>query len=148
MQGPTPVSALLHSSTMVCSGIYLFIRISTIYEIKYYNYILIIASITIVLASFSSFFLYDIKKIIALSTCSQIGYMFLSLGLTGISNSLFHLFTHGFFKALLFLLSGILIHSFSGSLKNTNLNYNSYFNEQDYRKFGGFLSKFRSTFIY
>lgn len=148
MQGPTPVSALLHSSTMVCSGIYLFIRISPLYELKYYNYILIISSITIVLGSLSSFFLYDIKKIIALSTCSQIGYMFIALGLSGVSNSLFHLFSHGYFKALLFLLSGILIHSYTGSLKNTNKSYHSYFNEQDYRKFGGLLLKLRTTYIY
>ena len=124
MQGPTPVSALLHAATMVTAGIYLLIRVKEILSDEILIIIIIIGTITLFFGSLSSLFLFDIKKIIALSTCSQIGYMLLAIGLKNFNNSLFHLFTHGFFKALLFLCSGILIHAL--------------FNEQDFRKFGAF----------
>ena len=107
MAGPTPVSALLHAATMVTAGIYLTNRLEII-EISNINYL--IGIITIVIGSIASLFQFDIKKIIAFSTASQLGYMYISsIGLSK-DLSIFHLFTHGFFKALLFLIAGIIIH--------------------------------------
>lgn len=134
MQGPTPVSALLHAATMVTAGIFLLIRVKDFFIEDIFIIIMIIGTITLFLGSLSSLFLYDIKKIIALSTCSQIGYMYLSIGFQQYNLSLFHLFTHGFFKALLFICSGILIHSL--------------FNEQDFRKFGSFIYSSNNTYIF
>lgn len=136
MAGPTPVSALLHAATMVTAGIYILLKTkiillnaNPIIEIM----ILLIGSLTILFAGISSLNQYDIKKVIAYSTCSQIGYMFFALALfKPFDSSLFHLFTHGFFKALLFLSAGLLIHSF--------------LYEQDLRKYGLFI--FKSPLFY
>lgn len=113
MEGPTPVSALLHAATMVTAGIFLTLRCSSILE--YANFttspLIIIGSITAVYAGICALVQYDIKKIIAYSTCSQLGYMFLIAGLNFYSLSITHLINHAFFKALLFLSAGAVIHN-------------------------------------
>jgi len=112
MEGPTPVSALIHAATMVTAGILLLFRISSILTTLPYILltILVLGSCTAVLSGFVASYQTDLKKIIAYSTCSQLGYMFFSCGLTMYSASLFHLLSHGFFKALLFLVAGSIIH--------------------------------------
>lgn len=111
MEGPTPVSALLHAATMVTAGIFLVLRVSPCFE--YSNFILffifLFGGITSFVFSLTAVFQYDIKKIIAYSTCSQLGYMFFSCGMSGYQIAIFHLFNHAFFKALLFLGAGIII---------------------------------------
>jgi NADH-ubiquinone oxidoreductase chain 5 len=129
MEGPTPVSALLHAATMVTAGVFLVIRCS--YFIEYsetvLNLLIFFGCISTLFAGFVAFFQYDIKKIIAYSTCSQLGYMFIACGLSNYPLAMFHLFNHAFFKALLFLSAGVIIHSFFG--------------EQDMRKYGGNILK-------
>lgn len=124
MEGPTPVSALIHAATMVTAGIFLIIRISNIFN--YYSIstsvILLLGSLTALFAASVGLLQNDFKKVIAYSTCSQLGYMALVCGIGEFSLSLFHLFNHAFFKALLFLSAGSLIHSLS--------------DEQDFRKSG------------
>jgi NADH-ubiquinone oxidoreductase chain 5 len=113
MEGPTPVSALIHAATMVTAGVFLIIRFSILFETSpcILKVILFIGSLTALLSSLIGSFQYDIKKIIAYSTCSQLGYMFVGCGLSNYTLSLFHLFNHAFFKALLFLSSGLVIHA-------------------------------------
>lgn len=113
MEGPTPVSALIHAATMVTAGVFLIIRFSILFEYcpNVSKIILFIGSLTALLSSLIGSFQYDIKKIIAYSTCSQLGYMFVGCGLSHYTLTLFHLFNHAFFKALLFLSSGLIIHS-------------------------------------
>jgi len=127
MEGPTPVSSLIHAATMVTAGIFLILRVSNIIVITFYNntLILLIGSITLFFAASIGLIQIDIKKIVAYSTCSQLGYMFLSCGFYGFNFAFYHLFIHAFFKALLFLTSGYIIHFLS--------------NEQDIRKMGGIL---------
>ncbi len=113
MEGPTPVSALIHAATMVTAGVFLLLR--SVYMLKYDENSLLLISflggITSFIAATIGLFQNDIKKIIAYSTCSQLGYMVLSCGLNNYSGSLFHLMNHAFFKALLFLSAGAIIHS-------------------------------------
>jgi NADH-ubiquinone oxidoreductase chain 5 len=113
MEGPTPVSALIHAATMVTAGVFLLLR--SVHLLKYdINSLLLISflgGITSFIAATIGLFQNDIKKIIAYSTCSQLGYMVLSCGLNNYSGSLFHLMNHAFFKALLFLSAGAIIHS-------------------------------------
>lgn len=125
MEGPTPVSSLIHAATMVTAGIFLIIRSNLLFQWCTDLSIIIIGlgSLTAFLGSTIGVFQLDIKKIIAYSTCSQLGYMFLSCGLSGYSFSLYHLTNHAFFKALLFLVAGYIIHAVN--------------NEQDIRKLGG-----------
>jgi NADH-ubiquinone oxidoreductase chain 5 len=125
MEGPTPVSALIHAATMVTAGVFLIIRCSYLFEfspicLKLLTYI---SALTIVLFGFVGLAQYDIKKIIAYSTCSQLGYMMLACSLSGYNIALYHLFTHASFKALLFLSAGSIIHAMN--------------NEQDLRKLSG-----------
>lgn len=124
MEGPTPVSALIHAATMVTAGIYLVIKCSPLFEYtpKVLIMITCCGALTICFAGIVGAFQYDIKKVIAYSTCSQLGYMILACGASQYHLSFFHLATHAFFKALLFLSAGALIHSYLG--------------EQDLRKFG------------
>jgi len=124
MEGPTPVSALLHAATMVTAGVFLIIRSSIFFEYSdnILNLLCIFGSITALFSGLVATFQYDIKRIIAYSTCSQLGYMFFSCGLSNYYVAFFHLFNHAFFKALLFLSAGALIHSL--------------FDEQDIRKMG------------
>ena len=113
MEGPTPVSALIHAATMVTAGVFLLLR--SVYLLKYDETSLLLVSflgaITSFIAATIGLFQNDIKKVIAYSTCSQLGYMVLSCGLNNYSGSLFHLMNHAFFKALLFLSAGAIIHS-------------------------------------
>jgi NADH:ubiquinone oxidoreductase subunit 5 (subunit L)/multisubunit Na+/H+ antiporter MnhA subunit len=117
MEGPTPVSSLIHAATMVTAGIFLIIRISYIFlHVKnILLLIILIGSITIFVASTIAVNQFDIKKMIAYSTCSQLGYMFMACGFFSFSNSIFHLLMHAFFKALLFLTAGYIIHLFSNN---------------------------------
>jgi NADH-quinone oxidoreductase subunit L len=125
MEGPTPVSALIHAATMVTAGVFLVVRCSPIFEYSQtaLNFIAIIGMITAVFAASVALVQNDIKKIIAYSTCSQLGYMFFAAGVGAYHVAIFHLFTHAFFKALLFLGAGSVIHAFK--------------DEQDIRKMGG-----------
>ena len=114
MEGPTPVSALIHAATMVTAGVFLVVRCSPIYEYSpiILNFITIVGMATAFFAATVALVQNDIKKIIAYSTCSQLGYMFFAIGVGAYNIAMFHLFTHAFFKALLFLGSGSVIHSF------------------------------------
>lgn len=134
MEGPTPVSALIHAATMVTAGIFLLIKFSFFleYSQNILNLIVIIGGITVVLAGTIGLVQYDIKKIIAYSTCSQLGYMFVACGLSTYNLSLFHLYNHAFFKALLFLSAGAIIHALN--------------DEQDIRKMGGLLKVLPYTY--
>jgi NADH-ubiquinone oxidoreductase chain 5 len=125
MEGPTPVSALIHAATMVTAGVFLIIRCSPIFEYapRVLCVIAVWGGITALISGTIGAVQNDIKKIIAYSTCSQLGYMVLSCGLSFYNVSFFHLFNHAFFKALLFLSAGSIIHLMS--------------NEQDIRKMGG-----------
>mgnify|MGYP002376688732 CR=1 FL=1 len=137
MEGPTPVSALLHAATMVTAGVFLIIRCSFIieYSENVLHLLTIIGSISTFFAGLVAMYQYDIKRIIAYSTCSQLGYMFISCGFSNYHLAIFHLFNHAFFKALLFLSAGYIIHTF--------------FDEQDMRKYGGkFLNILPLTYIY
>jgi len=135
MEGPTPVSSLLHAATMVTAGVFLIIRCSPIFE--YSNIVLfficIIGGLTSLFSALVAVFQYDVKKIIAYSTCSQLGYMFFSAGLSTYNISLFHLFNHAFFKALLFLSAGAIIHCI--------------FDEQDMRRMGNLLNLLPFTYF-
>ncbi len=125
MEGPTPVSALIHAATMVTAGVFLVVRCSPIYEYSpiILNFITVIGMSTALFAATVALVQNDIKKIIAYSTCSQLGYMFFATGVGAYNVAMFHLFTHAFFKALLFLGAGSIIHSFK--------------DEQDINKMGG-----------
>ena len=134
MEGPTPVSALIHAATMVTAGVFLVVRCSPIYEYSEFalSIITIVGMITALFAASVALVQTDIKKIIAYSTCSQLGYMFFAVGVGAYSVAMFHLFTHAFFKALLFLGSGSVIHSFK--------------NEQDINQMGGVWKKLPYTY--
>ena len=125
MEGPTPVSALLHAATMVTAGVFLIIRCSPLFEYApgVSIVMVLVGSVTAFFAATTAVVQNDIKKIIAYSTCSQLGYMIFACGFSGYSASLFHLVNHSFFKALLFLSAGAVIHGLS--------------NEQDIRRMGG-----------
>jgi NADH-quinone oxidoreductase subunit L len=125
MEGPTPVSALIHAATMVTAGVYLLVRTAPIFEAAPHIQELAagLGAATLLLAGLIALVQVDIKRVIAYSTMSQIGYMFLAAGLGAYANAMFHLMTHAFFKALLFLAAGIIIHALIG--------------EQDMRKMGG-----------
>ncbi len=135
MEGPTPVSALIHAATMVTAGVFLVVRCSPIFEYSQLalNIITIVGMTTAFYAATVALVQNDIKKIIAYSTCSQLGYMFFAAGVGAYNVAMFHLFTHAFFKALLFLGSGSVIHSFK--------------NEQDINKMGVVWKKLPYTWI-
>jgi NADH-quinone oxidoreductase subunit L len=125
MEGPTPVSALIHAATMVTAGVFMVARLSPIFEYApiALNVIAIVGASTAFVAATIGLTQYDIKRVIAYSTMSQLGYMFFALGVSAYSAAMFHLMTHAFFKALLFLGAGSVIHAMS--------------DEQDIRKMGG-----------
>ena len=135
MEGPTPVSALIHAATMVTAGVYLLVRTAPIFEAapRIQDLAAGLGAATILLAGLIALVQVDIKRVIAYSTMSQIGYMFLGAGLGAYVNSLFHLMTHAFFKALLFLAAGIVIHALVG--------------EQDMRKMGGLRQFLPRTYV-
>ena len=123
MEGPTPVSALIHAATMVTAGVFLVVRCSPIYEYSEFalNIITIVGMSTAFFAASIALVQTDIKKIIAYSTCSQLGYMFFATGVGAYNVAMFHLFTHAFFKALLFLGSGSVIHAFKDEQNINNM---------------------------
>ena len=125
MAGPTPVSALIHAATMVTAGVYLIARTHTIFALApdVRLVVAIVGAATLLYAGFSALVQTDIKRVLAYSTISQIGYMFLALGVGAWSAAMFHFMTHAFFKALLFLAAGLVIEALGG--------------EQDMRKMGG-----------
>lgn len=135
MAGPTPVSALIHAATMVTAGIYMIARSSALYNLAplAQNLVGIIGLATAILAASIAIKQYDIKKVLAYSTVSQLGFMFLALGMGAYTTAVFHVMTHAFFKALLFLGSGSVIHAMGG--------------EQDIRKMGGLNKHMRITGI-
>ena len=123
MEGPTPVSALIHAATMVTAGVFLVVRCSPIYEYSELalNIVTIVGMSTAFFAASVALVQNDIKKIIAYSTCSQLGYMFFATGVGAYNVAMFHLFTHAFFKALLFLGSGSVIHAFKDEQNINNM---------------------------
>ncbi len=123
MEGPTPVSALIHAATMVTAGVFLVVRCSPIFEYSELalNVITIVGMTTAFFAATVALVQTDIKKIIAYSTCSQLGYMFFAAGVGAYNVAMFHLFTHAFFKALLFLGSGSVIHAFKDEQNINNM---------------------------
>ncbi len=123
MEGPTPVSALIHAATMVTAGVFLVVRCSPIYEYSELalNIVTIVGMSTAFFAASVALVQTDIKKIIAYSTCSQLGYMFFATGVGAYNVAMFHLFTHAFFKALLFLGSGSVIHAFKDEQNINNM---------------------------
>ena len=125
MEGPTPVSALIHAATMVTAGVFLLARCSFIFEFSplALNFVLFVGSLTAIFASTTGLFQNDMKRVIAYSTCSQLGYMIFACGLSSYQLGIFHLSNHAFFKALLFLGAGSVIHAVA--------------DEQDMRKMGG-----------
>ena len=135
MEGPTPVSALIHAATMVTAGVFLVIRCSPLFEESpvALTIISIVGGITAFMSATIALTQHDLKKVIAYSTCSQLGYMFFSCGLSNYHAGLFHLFNHAFFKALLFLAAGSVIHAMG--------------DEQDVRRLGGVSVSMPITYI-
>jgi NADH-quinone oxidoreductase subunit L len=123
MEGPTPVSALIHAATMVTAGVYLIARTNPIFEQARTIELIAagIGALTLLVAGLIALVQTDIKKVIAYSTMSQIGYMFLGVGVGGYANGMFHLMTHAFFKALLFMTAGLAIHALSGEQDIRNM---------------------------
>jgi NADH-quinone oxidoreductase subunit L len=134
MEGPTPVSALIHAATMVTAGVYMVVRMNAIYQLSpiAMDCVAIVGAATAIFAASMALVQTDIKKVLAYSTISQLGYMFLALGVGAFAAGIFHLMTHAFFKALLFLGAGSVIHAMSG--------------EQDIRKMGGLDKKIKYTY--
>ncbi len=134
MEGPTPVSALIHAATMVTAGVFMVARCSPLFELAPIALMVVtyVGAITAFFAATVGLVQNDIKRVIAYSTCSQLGYMFFACGVSAYGAGIFHLFTHGFFKALLFLGAGSVIHAMSG--------------EQDMRKMGGIWKKIPYTY--
>lgn len=134
MEGPTPVSALIHAATMVTAGVFLVARMSPVFELSpdALTVVTIVGAITAFFAATVGLVQNDIKRVIAYSTCSQLGYMFVALGVGAYGAAVFHLFTHAFFKALLFLGAGSVIHAVDG--------------EQDMRYMGGLRKHIPYTF--
>jgi NADH-quinone oxidoreductase subunit L len=134
MEGPTPVSALIHAATMVTAGVFLIVRCSALFDcaplVK--DFIVLVGALTAIFAATIALTQNDIKKIIAYSTCSQLGYMFFACGVGAYTSAMFHLVTHAFFKALLFLSAGSVIHAVN--------------NQQDITKMGGLCKKIPFTF--
>jgi NADH-quinone oxidoreductase subunit L len=135
MEGPTPVSALIHAATMVTAGVFLVARCSPLFEYSQYalNLVAFVGATTAIFAASIAIVQTDIKRIIAYSTCSQLGYMFFAAGMGAYNVAIFHLFTHAFFKALLFLGAGSVIHAFH--------------DEQNIEKMGGVWKKIPLTYV-
>jgi NADH-quinone oxidoreductase subunit L len=135
MEGPTPVSALIHAATMVTAGVYLIVRTHPIFEAApdVQHLAALLGAATLLVAGLVALVQTDVKRVIAYSTMSQIGYMFLAAGIGAYSFAIFHLMTHAFFKALLFMAAGIVIHQLAG--------------EQDMRRMGGLSSRMPKTHV-
>lgn len=135
MEGPSPVSALIHAATMVTAGVFLLVRCSALFQLapSVLTFVAVIGGGTAIMAATSGVLQSDLKKVIAYSTCSQLGYMVFACGASQYGLSFFHLVNHAFFKALLFLGAGAVIHAVS--------------NEQDTRKFGGLARILPYTYV-
>ncbi|MFC3676648.1 NADH-quinone oxidoreductase subunit L [Ferrovibrio xuzhouensis] len=135
MEGPTPVSALIHAATMVTAGVFMVARCSPLFEYApgTMQFVTVIGASTAFFAATIGLAQNDIKRVIAYSTCSQLGYMFFALGVSAYPAAIFHLFTHAFFKALLFLGAGSVIHAVDG--------------EQDMRRMGGLWKHIKVTYV-
>jgi NADH-quinone oxidoreductase subunit L len=135
MEGPTPVSALIHAATMVTAGVFMVARLSPMFEYAPTALAIVgvIGGTTAIFAASIGIVQNDIKRVIAYSTCSQLGYMFFAAGVSAYTAAIFHLFTHAFFKSLLFLGAGSVIHAMSG--------------EQDMRRMGGLWNKIPTTYV-
>ena len=134
MEGPTPVSALIHAATMVTAGVFMLARLSPLFELApaALSVVAIVGASTALFAGSVALVQNDIKRVIAYSTCSQLGFMFFGAGVSAYGAAIFHLMTHAYFKALLFLGSGSVIHAMSG--------------EQDMRKMGGLRTRIPYTY--
>jgi NADH-ubiquinone oxidoreductase chain 5 len=135
MEGPTPVSALIHAATMVTAGVFLLVRCSPILEYSsiLLLYIMLVGGLTAFFAGLIGLVQNDLKRVIAFSTCSQLGYMVFSCGMSNYSLAMFHLSNHAFFKALLFLCAGSVIHGLA--------------NEQDMRRMGNLIVGLPLTYV-
>src|SRR6202041_2360455 len=135
MEGPTPVSALIHAATMVTAGVFMVARLSPLFELAptASAFVTFIGATTAIFAATVGLVQNDIKRIVAYSTCSQLGYMFVAMGVGAYSVGMFHLFTHAFFKALLFLGSGSVITAMH--------------HEQNIRKMGGLRHRIPVTYV-
>jgi NADH-quinone oxidoreductase subunit L len=135
MEGPTPVSALIHAATMVTAGVFMVARLSPLFELapNAQAFVTLVGATTAFFAATVGLVQNDIKRVVAYSTCSQLGYMFVAMGVGAYSVGMFHLFTHAFFKALLFLGSGSVIHAMH--------------HEQDMRRMGGLRDKLPVTYV-
>jgi NADH-ubiquinone oxidoreductase chain 5 len=134
MEGPTPVSALIHAATMVTAGVFLIIKCSILFEYtpRMLAVLVVVGALTSLLGATASLFQHDVKKVIAYSTCSQLGYMVVACGISRYDIAFFHLVNHAFFKAVLFLGAGVIIHSLAG--------------EQDMRRMGGLKNKLLAVY--
>ena len=135
MEGPTPVSALIHAATMVTAGVYMVARSFPLYSLSE-TALLVVAvtgTFTAIFAASMALAQFDIKRVLAYSTVSQLGYMFMALGVGAFTAGIFHLMTHAFFKALLFLCAGSVMHAMNG--------------ETDFRKMGGLKEPLRKTYV-
>ncbi len=148
MEGPTPVSALIHAATMVSAGVYLVARMLPLMAVSEggvtMQWIAILGAITAILGATIGMAQYDIKRVLAFSTISQLGYMMMALGLGGFFAGVFHLLTHAFFKALLFMGSGSVIHAMEHGAHHA---HDHHTDPQDMRNMGGLRHKMRGTFI-
>jgi len=133
---PTPVSALIHAATMVTAGVFLIIRCSIFFEYSHIALLILLVTggMTALISGTIGIVQFDIKKVIAYSTCSQLGYMIVACGCSNFFVSFFHLVNHAFFKALLFLCAGCIIHSCTG--------------EQDFRNLGGLMKQIPNAFFF
>ena len=136
MEGPTPVSALIHAATMVTAGVYMVTRTNAIFQLSpmAMTVVAIVGAATAIFAASIGVVQNDIKKVLAYSTISQLGYMFLACGVGAFTAGIFHLMTHAFFKGLLFLAAGSVIHAMSG--------------EQDMSKMGGLAKKIPHHYLH
>lgn len=142
MEGPTPVSALIHAATMVAAGVYLLVRVFALFTEDALVVVAAVGMITAIIGALAALSQYDIKKILAYSTMSQLGLMILALGMGAVDAALLHLLTHAFFKACLFLAAGIIIHSLHEAQSS-----GSHFDAQDVRNMGGLKKHLPMTFL-
>lgn len=143
MEGPTPVSALIHAATMVAAGVYLLIRMFPVFTETALIVIAVVGALTALVGSLAALFQFDIKKVLAYSTVSQLGLMILTIGMGGVYAGLLHLFAHAFFKACLFLSAGSVIHSLHQAQRRDQ----NHFDVQDLRNMGGLRKKLPVTFL-
>lgn len=143
MEGPTPVSALIHAATMVAAGVYLLIKIFPIFTPAALTAVAYVGTITAILGAMAALFQYDIKRVLAYSTISQLGLMIMAIGLGIVNAALLHLLTHAFFKACLFLSAGSVIHA----LHQSQTRIHEHFDVQDIRNMGGLKKRLPVTFF-